>query len=517
MLGMVDPQLSLLDTGTLLDGLVDDDSFYGRLAGHRDDLVTDADFVDCYAQGRGRPSIPPSLLLLTTLLALHDGCSDRQTAQQVRLNLGWKHALGLPVDHTGFHPTTLSVFRARIVLHDKDEQLFRVVVARAVEAKVLPRRGLALIDSSPVLGAGAVLDTYELLRKGIGGLVRAAGHDTLSKNLRRKLRRYLRETKPDIDWQDPAVRRAELARMVDAADGLLTATSGRGECDEAAGLLRRLIDQDVHRDADDGQGPAIRQQVTRDRVVSTRDPDMRHGRKSHARRFDGYKVHVVEEPGSELVTAVAVTPANASDGDIAAQLVAQAKTNGAAVTQLVGDMAYGDADTRVEVAYTGAKIVAKVPPITSGAGRFTKTDFDVDLAAAAATCPAGVTTTNLVRAGYDPHGRPVRAFAWPVSDCGPCPLRSACTTAPSRTVRLHHHEGVLQHARAAQTTAAVKRKLRRRPIIERKIDHLKDLGLGKARWRGTRNVLLQARLTAALANIKRHMTLQATAGGPLAA
>ena len=67
------------------------------------------------------------------------------------MDLGWKHALGLPLDHPGFHPTTFSVFRSRILLHDKDEQLFRRVVQRVVDAGVLPRRSLQLIDSSAVL------------------------------------------------------------------------------------------------------------------------------------------------------------------------------------------------------------------------------------------------------------------------------------------------------------------------------------------------------------------------------
>jgi hypothetical protein len=101
MLGRIDPQLSLLDTGSLLEGLVDEDSFYGKLAEHGRSLVGDEEFADCYAVGWGRPSIPPSTLMLACLLAVHDGTSDRQTAQQVRLNLGWKAALGVPIDHPG--------------------------------------------------------------------------------------------------------------------------------------------------------------------------------------------------------------------------------------------------------------------------------------------------------------------------------------------------------------------------------------------------------------------------------
>jgi Transposase domain (DUF772) len=191
--------------------------------------------------------IPPSVLMRAVLLALHDGTSDRESARRVRMDLGWKHALGLPLDHPGFHPTTFSVFRSRILLHAADERLFRQVVRRAVDAGVLPRRSLQLIDSSAVLGAGAVTDPYELLRRGIGQLVRAAGEQTLSKALRRKLARYLKESKPRIDWQDPAARRAELGRMVQVADRLLGATADRSELADAADLLRRLVGQDIDR------------------------------------------------------------------------------------------------------------------------------------------------------------------------------------------------------------------------------------------------------------------------------
>jgi hypothetical protein len=400
------------------------------------------------------------------------------------------------------------VFRSRILLHDKDEALFRTVVRRAIEAGVLPRRSLQLIDSSPIMGAAAVLDTYELLRSGIGGLVRAAGEGSLSKALRRRLRRYLRDAKPQIDWQDRTARRAELARMVEAADRLLGATRQREDCQAAAELLHQLLDQDVDRQGDDGSGAQIRRRVARDRILSVADPEMRHGRKTRHQRFNGYKLHLSEEPRSEIITAVEVTPGNTSDGDVAASLVEQARGNGVPPRELVGDMAYGDADTRVEVARAGAVIVAKVPPITTGQGRFTKQDFDIRLDPPSATCPAGVATTTIVRKGFDTHNRPVVALSFPASACGPCALHAQCTTQRSRILLLHHHEAVLQAARRTQGDPRIKRKLRRRPIVERKVDHLKDLGLGKARWRGRRKVLLQARLTATLANVKRIFALE---------
>lgn len=514
MLGTVDPQMTLLDTASWFGHLVDERSFYAKLARHGDEIVTDDDFAECYSRGRGRPSIPPSVLMRACLLALHDDTSDRETARRCRADLDWKFALHLPIDHPGFHPTTFSVFRSRILINEKDEALFRKVVARAVEQGVLPKRALQLIDSSAVLGAGAVRDTYELLRHGIRQLARTAGEDTLTRRLRRKLRRYLAEAKPKIDWQDPGQRRAELSRMVESADALLRATANRAELTEAASLLRQLIDQDVEREPEDGGGPVIHQGTASDRIISTTDPEMRHGRKSAARRFDGYKVHITAEPKSEIITAVDVTPANVFDGDAAADLVRQAKTNGATPTQLLGDMAYGGGDVRAEVAEAGAKVVAKVPP-TPRTGRFSKEEFAIDPEVPSATCPQGVVATEVRSSGRDRRGQPLRMFVFPEQACATCPVRSRCVGGSgSRTIRLHPHEALLQRARQEQDKPSVRRKLRQRAIIERKIDHLQDRGLRKARYRGQRKVLLQARWSAALGNIKRLFALEAFGPNP---
>jgi hypothetical protein len=63
--------------------------------------------------------------------------------------------------------------------------------------------------------------------------------------------------------------------------------SGGGGGGEA---LTEVILADV---ADAGRGAEIREGVTRDRIVSHSDPDMCHGGKSAARRFDGHKLDVM--------------------------------------------------------------------------------------------------------------------------------------------------------------------------------------------------------------------------------
>jgi hypothetical protein len=246
--------------------------------------------------------------------------------------------------------------------------------------------------------------------------------------------------------------------------------------------------------------------VAPDRVVSVVDADMRHGRKTSSQRVDGFKTHLLTDHDTELVLGVAVTPANCPDGPQAAPLIVAARQAGVPVEEMLGDTAYGDGDTRVAVEKAGAKVTAKTQP-PSPTGRFTKTAFTIDPEEPSATCPAGHTTT---RCGWstDHKGRRVTVLHFGAELCGPCPQRERCTiNRDGRSLTLNFHEARLQAARADQARPCTRRKLRRRSVIERKIAEAKRHGMGKARYRGARKVLLQQRLTAGLLNLKRLFTL----------
>ena len=517
MLGTADRQGSLLGVDSLLARLFegDDNSFYARLAAHGDEIVRDEDFAHCYADGRGRPSIPPSLLMKAVLCQIRDDVSDREAARRAAKDLDWKRALGVEADEIPFHHTSLSVFRSRLIVNDADEVVLVATIERAVAAGLFARKVLAIADSTGVMGAAAVADTYELIRQAINRLVAAAGGPkALPSHLRRRARDYKR-TKADVDWADASSRRTELAALVGMARELLTATAANPDCAEAAELLGRIVDQDVDMQPPDGGGPVIRQGVALDRVVSVVDPDMRHGRKSPSARVDGYKAHVLSDHDTELVLAVAATAANDPDGPQAAPLVADAKARGVPVAEVLGDTAYGDGDTRVAVESVGAKVTAKTQPPTP-TGRFVKSDFSIDPAVPSATCPAGHTTTHT---GWSTDGKGRRVMTLKFGRlCTGCPLRDACTlNRDGRSLTLNFHEARLQAARREQARPATRRKLRRRSLVERKLAELKMHGMGKARYRGARRVLLQLRLTAAVVNTKRLFSLETNGGNEIAA
>src|SRR3974390_1081493 len=93
--------------------LIPANSMFAFLAGHRAEVFPDEDFADLFPSGRGRPSIPASVMAaVLTLQTLHD-YSDRETAEAVCFDVRWKAAIGAPLDYAGFDPSTLAYWRGR--------------------------------------------------------------------------------------------------------------------------------------------------------------------------------------------------------------------------------------------------------------------------------------------------------------------------------------------------------------------------------------------------------------------
>lgn len=148
-------QVGMFDAAVLSRPLPEG-SFYALLAEHGDRIVRDEDFAECYSARMGRPSIPPSLLAKVMLLQHRAGVSDEQAMEAVAWDLRWKVALGLPVDHQGWHPTSLTKFRARLLLHKKEGLALENTLRLAEELGMLDGCVEQIIDSTP---AGRSRDT----------------------------------------------------------------------------------------------------------------------------------------------------------------------------------------------------------------------------------------------------------------------------------------------------------------------------------------------------------------------
>ena len=207
MLAVADRQQGFFDAAWC-SALLPGESIYALLAEHGERIVRDEDFAECYSERRGRPSIPPSLLAKVLLLAYRDGLSDERAMEAVRFDLRWKIALDLPIDHPGFHATSLVRFRARLLLHGKERLVFERSLELATELGLLSGQTEQIVDSTPMLGAAAVQDTAVLVRAAVRKLIDVVA--AVDKQAAGELRRGLRfdyskpRVKPEGDWQDAA-------------------------------------------------------------------------------------------------------------------------------------------------------------------------------------------------------------------------------------------------------------------------------------------------------------------------
>jgi transposase len=519
MLGKRGPQRGLFEADTAYGAFVGRDSFYGWLASQRGELFRDEAFSGLYVLDNGRPSVPPSLLATALVLQTYDGVSDDEAKQRADYDLRWKVALGVELDARPFAKSTLQEFRAQLIVHEQAAAIFRTSLELArrrgkFRTKAGGKRKLKVaLDTTNILGRGAVKDTYNLLGDGIVKLARVlaklSGQALGVWAAEHGYERYVGPTSlkgtAAIDWGDATERRRFLGEIVSDADrlleqarmarsGLEAGSEAEAALLEAAGLLSRVLVQDIESRED---GPAIKQGVAKDRLLSVHEPEMRHGRKSVSKRFDGYKAAVAVDTDEPLITAVAVLAGNAPDAEGALELIEQTEVNtGCAVDETMGDCAYGSGETRQAFAEAGRTIVAKVPN-PSNQGCFPKTAFVLDLEAMSATCPAGQATQD-----FKPSPTGGGQFRFAAAVCEACPLRAQCARGVGgRTVAVHPQERLLLDARALQASPAFAEYRRRRQRVEHRIARLVQLGIRQARDIGTPKVRFQLLMAAAVANL----------------
>ena len=521
MLGKRSAQQGMFEADTLYGEFVGRRTFYGYLASQRYELFRDADFAALYCPDNGRPSVPPSLLATALVLQTYDGVSDDEATRRAAFDLQWKVALGVEVNVRPFAKSTLQEFRAQLILHERTRAIFQrsleVAKHRGVWKKGKApdeRQHIKLaLDTTYILGRGAVKDTFNLLADGIvqvlRGLAELVKCELLEVAEELGCTRYVSGSslkgQAEVDWSDPHARQRFLAEIVTDAEQLLAVVRGtRSELTKdspedlalvaAAEVLARILAQDIERDE---SGPRLKRGVAPDRVISVHDPEMRHGRKSSSHRFNGHKTQVAVDTDSQLITAVEVLAGNAPDAEQALEVVeASEAATDCQIEQVLGDCAYGSGETRAEFAEAGRTLIAKVADLHNQ-GYFAKTDFQLDLEAGICTCPSQQTTTDF-RAAKGGGG----LFVFATETCAACPLRAQCTRGQGgRTVQVHPQEALLQQARALQRSPAFSEVRRRRQVVEHRIARLVQLGIRQARYVGRAKTLFQVCLAAAVANL----------------
>jgi transposase len=282
--------VELLDAQAHCRHLVPDGSVYAFLADHRRALFPDQLFADLFPSGRGRPSVPADVVATVMVLQALEGLSDRDACRQLACNIAWKVACGLALTDPGFHPSVLTLWRARLRASDRPERIFEVVRQVVQATGVLNGKTRRALDSTLLDDAVATQDTVTQLAAAIRRVRRLVPAATA---LQLGAHDYDQQPgKPACGWDDQAARQQLVSGLVTDALAVLGALED-AELDatqaEAVGLLRVVAGQDVEPGEREGTF-RIARKVAPDRVISVVDPDSRHMHKSRRSYRDGYKM-----------------------------------------------------------------------------------------------------------------------------------------------------------------------------------------------------------------------------------
>jgi hypothetical protein len=404
--GLADRQGDLLDDVTrFCDETLAENSIYSVLHRERDRLFPDEMFADLFSD-RGRRSVPPSVVATVMVLQRLEGLSDREAAERYSFDARWRYAAGVGGYDTGgwgrFVHTVLVDMRARLDASDDPRRIFNVTVEAAGAAGLVGAK--RVLDSTPLYDAVATMDTVTLILSAMRNLLKAVAGTDVEVELRAVLSSgddYASTAKPQIDWDDAEARTELIDSRAGDALACLAVLDGRvlaPDVADAAELVARVVGQDLEETADGTL--RIARRVAKDRVISTVDPDARHGHKTQAHGYDGYKGHVAVDPDSEIITDTVVSSGNAGDASVAEDLIddlvhdtdTDTDTDETESPKVYGDAAYGAGAFLDHLANNDIESRCKTqPPAPRPGGLFTKDRFAINLDDDTVACPNHVT------------------------------------------------------------------------------------------------------------------------------
>ena len=471
--------------------------------------------------GAGKEPVTPALMAMAALLQGYAGSSDAETVELTVVDLRWQMVLDvLGAEEPAFSQGAFQEFRQRLIRTDLDRRLLErtVEVARktmAYDPRKLPKTLRVAMDSSPIEGAGRVEDTVnllghaarkviacaaELLRWSASRVCAEAGVPALDAlSVKRGL---------DVNWGDAEEKADSIKTLTSQLESLeaflkhhLAEEMKRPPLKELVETLRQIVKQDLEPDPGGG-GMRIREGVAEDRRVSVEDKEMRHGRKSKSKLFNGYKRHIARDIDLHLIVACDVTPANKPEEEAAARLKRDIEAQGLRLGELHIDRGYIKSPVVAQVLANGGQVHCKP---WSGRNKdprlFAKSDFQLDMRARTITCPMGQVERFQLGSvvEFAPHA------------CGPCPARAICTTAApgsGRTVNIGEGENLQQRLRKQIATPIGRQRMRQRVDVEHALAHIGQRQGRRARYLGTRNNTYDLRRAASIQNLE---TLQRAA------
>jgi len=475
--------------------------------------LLDADFQQTLAKSYspepgGKAPVDAGVLALATLLQAYCHVSDQDAVELTVMDKRWQMVLDcLGAEHPPFSRGTLFHFRLRLMAHNLDKTLLDRTVALAEQTGGFGARQLrAALDSTPLVGAGRVEDTLNLLghalRKAVGLAAKAL--DTSAEVLMvdaglELVRQSSLKAALDLDWGAPTARASALRLVLEEVERWKNwleqqqrLAAQESPIQDVLETIEQMVAQDTEPDPEGGPGARrLKQHVAPDRRIAMEDADMRHGRKSSSKTFNGFKEHFALDLDSTVTREVVVCPANAPEHE-AVELLAETLEQAPGLFQLDIDLGYMASPRMAQWAAQGVHIIAR--PWPQGGDLFTKNDFTLDFVHGTVTCPQGESVPMII--GKDAQ--------FPARACDTCPVRAQCTKArlgQGRSLHIREDELFQHKLRAKIRTKRGRASLRKRTAVEHTISHQLAHQGRRARYKGLRKNQFDGRRHAAVSNL----------------
>lgn len=532
------PPIELSELEERIVELCKKQKLWGFLRRHRHILIDEevrADLRAMYATGSKRAATPvaPERLALAMLLQVAFRVPDHEVPTLTAVDRRWQMVLDcMGEEEPVLSQGTVFAFRERARMHGFMDRFLQktVTLARKSRGYSAPRLR-ALIDSSPLLGAGRVEDTFNLLGRAIAKLVEVAAEQAgrksdevadelaLSVVAASSVKAAL-----DLDWREASARSDALRELLGQFDRLSSWLQkqftekelARPPLGDALDIVNRIIEQNTVPDPNaPGPGPGttepetaetaetigavperiLRQGTVKDRLISLSDPDMRHGCKSKTKKFNGYKRHIAVDadiPG--LILDAEVLSANRREHEATAPLVTRLENRGFELDELHIDRGYLAASIVHVLRDRGTEVITK-PPAPVRGERFSKYDFDFAPDSQTLTCPQGKTI---------PYRGDGKTHRFPAPVCRECQIRKRCIPTSNKygkTLKMHEYETYFRemHADLANPTGRARR--RARIPVEHALARVGQIQTTRARFRGLAKNQFDLIRTAVVANL----------------
>ena len=484
--------------------------FYAFLRRERQVIFDDAfqrELLAMYSQDvTGAPPVAPAMMAMVTILQGYEKCSDADAVEQTVFDRRWQMVLDLPADgEPAFAQGALVEFRARLIKHAMDKRLVEQSVKVAKETKGFGHKALRVaLDSAPLWGAGRTEDTFNLIGHALAVVVACAAatvecpkSEVIAGAGLELVGKSSTKAALDIDWNDEAAQHDALQRLLGEVaktrqwvEAKLPNLEKDSPLVAALSTLEQVAKQDLEAEPRPDGTLGIAKGTAKDRRISIEDADMRHGRKSSSKLFNGYKRYVANDLDTALILAAAVLPANKPESDGADLLRADIEKHGI-VKELHIDRGFLASQWVADFDAGAGELFCK-PWNNPNGDKLPKSAFVIDIAATTVTCPAGQTVS------YRP---PTATF--PKAVCDACPRHSDCTASKKtgRNIHIHDREPLMQKLQRAVATPTGRRQLRPRVAVEHAQAHTCRIQGPRARYLGTRKNDFDLRRTATVYNL----------------